>query len=597
MKARFRAAVLLGLLGACGSLNEGQIIIIDEGNAGGTESSGGEPNEPQGGAGAGAGAGAGDAGQAGDAPGGQAGQAGALNPPGQAPPSVVGVTPEHEAVGVSTDVDTITIEFSEAIEPSTVTAASVRVLDLGEPLASEIDVSGSTVTLTLNEPLSRLARYTVEVSPAVEDLDGEALTEAFVSTFDTADGKWGDILEVAPEGEGPFLEVSVATNERGDALFGIVGPDPRDSSSYVASARWYRRATGWEPAVILSGAGKGATAIQVAINRAGQAVAVWTGSGEFWGHRYSDGAWGEPKRVGGAVSGATYRDPRAAISDEGVAAFAYLHASNSDASLLGGGFDARGVWWSGQDIAYSTRIEGLDIASDAEGRAMLVFRTYPSGQPSRLQFARFNPTDKLWLDGSGTLPASAGSGRPDVAVDADGGAMAVWVRSADNDVVASRYGRASGWSEPVVIDDLAGIPSVFRQSVASDGTNFVAAWAQDISGTQTNIYSSRFDAAKGTFSAPELMNDAISSTGECLLGIDRRGNAWLLWSQGQFTAYRGFANRYDALAGEWEGPRPLPDPDTALNIVELAVAPAGHAFAFWGTGVTSGYEYWAAPFR
>lgn len=228
---------------------------------------------------------------------------------------------------------------------------------------------------------------------------------------------------------------------------------------------------------------------------------------------------------------------------------------------------------------------------------MLVFRSYPNGEPSRLQFARFNPTDELWLDGSGTLPASAGDGRPDVAVDVDGEAMAIWVRSADNDVVASRYGRASGWSEPVVIDDLAGSPRVFRQSVASDGTNFIAAWAQDITATQTNIYSSRFDEETGSFSEPELMTDAISPAGDGTLSMDRHGNAWLLWSQGQFTAYRGFANRYNALSGVWEGPQPLPDSETALNIIELSVAPAGNAFAFWGTGVTSGFEYWGAPFQ
>lgn len=591
METRFRASLVLALLAACGSLNDGQVIIIDDENAGGTESSGGEPNATGGSAGAAAGA----TGQAGQDPGGQ-GQAGASNH-SDAAPSVVSVTPAHEAADVSTDADTITIQFSEAIEPSTVTAESVRVLDLGEPLPNELGVSGSTVTITLSEPLSVLARYTVEVSTVVEDLDGEQLSTAFVSTFDTVDGEWGDTLEVGPEGDAPYTQVSLATNDRGDALFGIVGPDPLDSSATVASARWYRRATGWEPAVPLSGDGKGATAINVAINEAGQAVAVWAGSGELWAHRYAEGAWGEPKRIGTAVSGATYRDPRATINDDGVAAFAYLHASNSDASLLGSGFDEEGGWLNAQDVAYAMRIDGLELASDAEGRAILVFRSYPNGQPSRLQFARFNPTDKLWLDGSDALPASAGDGRPGVAVDADGGAMAIWVRSANNDVVASRYGRASGWSEPVVIDDLDGSPSVFRQSVASDGMNFIAAWSQDITDSQTNIYASRFDAAQGSFSAAELMSDAISSAGPSTLGMDRHGNAWLLWSQGQVTAYRGFANRYNALSGEWQGPRPLPDPDTALNIIELSVAPSGNAFAFWGTGVTSGFEYWAAPFQ
>ena len=102
-------------------------------------------------------------------------------------PTVVSVTPAAAAPDVNPSTSVV-VTFSERVDPASVTAGSVRLLD------GASDVVPATVTLSPNRlsatlipdaPLDLAATYTVDVTTAVTDLVGNQLELPFTSTFTT----------------------------------------------------------------------------------------------------------------------------------------------------------------------------------------------------------------------------------------------------------------------------------------------------------------------------------------------------------------------------------------------------------------------------
>jgi hypothetical protein len=116
-------------------------------------------------------------------------------------PSVVSVLPAAGAVGVPV-ASAIAVTFSEALDPATVGAASLRLEGPGGSAvaASLALTAGDTIaTLTPDEPLAHATAYTVRVDASVADLAGNPLAAAFASSFTTAADVLGpQLLELVP---------------------------------------------------------------------------------------------------------------------------------------------------------------------------------------------------------------------------------------------------------------------------------------------------------------------------------------------------------------------------------------------------------------
>ncbi|HEX6263007.1 MAG TPA: S8 family serine peptidase, partial [Actinomycetota bacterium] len=136
------------------------------------------------------------------------------------PPEVAGTIPEdgETDVPVSTSVSVI---FSEAVEPSTVGASSITLTGPGGPVAGgvSLDPSGTEATLTPAANLLLESTYTADVTSDVEDLAGNPLTPASW-TFDTTavDTEAPDVEIVGPaSGEGvraqPHTMTGTATDD------------------------------------------------------------------------------------------------------------------------------------------------------------------------------------------------------------------------------------------------------------------------------------------------------------------------------------------------------------------------------------------------
>ena len=105
------------------------------------------------------------------------------------PPTIISVVPLSGATGVSTGT-TISANFSEAINPSTVTGSTVQLRNaVNNLIAATINTSGSQVTLTPSAPLAGVTVYTATITggaSGVKDLAGNALVNNYSWSFTTA---------------------------------------------------------------------------------------------------------------------------------------------------------------------------------------------------------------------------------------------------------------------------------------------------------------------------------------------------------------------------------------------------------------------------
>ena len=104
------------------------------------------------------------------------------------PPTVSSVLPTNGATAVSITT-MVTANFSEAINPATVTATTFQLKDAANNVVSAIvNTSGNQISLTPSAPLTNSAVYTVIIksgASGIKDLAGNSLVGDYIWTFTT----------------------------------------------------------------------------------------------------------------------------------------------------------------------------------------------------------------------------------------------------------------------------------------------------------------------------------------------------------------------------------------------------------------------------
>ncbi|MFQ5597124.1 MAG: hypothetical protein ACE5GK_03655 [Nitrospiria bacterium] len=166
--------------------------------------------------------------------------------------------------------------------------------------------------------------------------------------------------------------------------------------------------------------------------------------------------------------------------------------------------------------------------------------------------------------------------RPEMAMDAGGNAIVVW-RQHDSSIKAIRYDTATDtWGTEQTIGS-GDPPDV---AVNASG-NAVAVWKKG-----KNSFANRFDATTGTWGTEQQIGSQPVSGGffsPPAIGIDAAGNAIAVWLQddGGFS-WRLYANRFDAVAGNWGTQTRIESGSLSPSLPEIAMSAAGDAIAVWG---------------
>jgi hypothetical protein len=212
----------------------------------------------------------------------------------------------------------------------------------------------------------------------------------------------------------------------------------------------------------------------------------------------------------------------AAVTDLAGRALASPHALS---------FTTRGRVWSPAPLAVHTARPGLtpDVAIDGQGRAVAV---WSQGVGSAFRpFASFYTPYVGWTVPVELETVRAGNAeQPAVAMNAAGRAVAVWVlrNGAQADLYAAEYAPGGGWSSPRMVESRTEPVSTPRVTV-DDAGNALAVWRQS-DGTAESAWAARLMVGVG-WSAPLLLElDAGATTAPALASVPT-GEALVAWTQ------------------------------------------------------------------
>jgi hypothetical protein len=329
-----------------------------------------------------------------------------------------------------------------------------------------------------------------------------------------------------------------------------------------------------------------ATNPQLATDANGNAVAVWQQSDgirtNIRANRYLAGSgWLTPILIETDDAGDA-TNPQVAIDANGNAMTVWQQSDGTRTNIWANRYLAGSGWLT--PILIETDNSGdatnPQVAVDANGDAVAVW-TYLNGAQHEI-WANHYTAGWGWGTATAIGDNTGDAGMPDAAVDGNGDAVAVWQQSDGirTNIWANRYTLGSGWGTATLIEnDNTGAALNPRIAIDSGG-DAVAVWQQS-DGTRINILANRYAAGSGWGDVALIESDNSGDAANPMVAIDNDGNAVTVWQQSDATRTNIWANRYAAGSG-WGGAALIETDDAgdAANPM-VAIDNDGNAVAVW----------------
>jgi hypothetical protein len=449
---------------------------------------------------------------------------------------------------------------------------------------------------------------------------------ALCAAHASAAATWLSPANISVAGQNAF-EAQVAMNEGGDV---VAVWNRFDGTNFRAQAAIRPAGGGFSAPVNLSVAGEDAAAPQVAIDQAGGAVAVWerpdgTDRRVQAAFRPAGGGFSGPVNI--SVGGQSAFDPQVAMDQAGNAVAVWQRSDGTNTRvqaarrIAGGGFSAPANISAATEDALSPEVamgqidDAVAVWSRSDGtndRAQAAIGTASGGFSAGVnlsaagedavepEVAMNEPGDAVavWERSDGTntrvQAASRPAGgsfsaavedlsvatqdaqRPDVAIDQAGDAVAVWERS---DGTITRVQAASrtaggGFGTPINLS-AAGQDADFPQ-VAMDESGDVVAVFRRFNGTNFRVQAASRPVGAG-FSTPVNLSAAGQDAELPQVGIDEEGDAVAVWRRTNGTNIIVQAAGFDAVAPQLRN-LSVPGSGSTGTPVSFSVSP----FDVWG---------------
>jgi hypothetical protein len=368
------------------------------------------------------------------------------------------------------------------------------------------------------------------------------------------------------------------------ALAGVL-LGPLAATTAGAAPAWFT------PVDISAGSGEAATA-QVAVDPRGNAVALWEQSegndiivqGAV---RPAGESWQAPVNL--SAPGQDAGDPQVAVDAQGNAVAVWTRRDNAANAIVQGAVRAAGGSWQAPvnlSAAGHTAVSP-QVAVDPQGNAVAVWQRFNSRGVLVVQGV-VRPVGGGWrapveLSASDQNP----SVHPQVAVDASGDAVAVWKDDgASSFIVKGAVLPAGGaWQAPVDISapgrsdpQAAAFGQVFPQVAVDAQGNMVAVW--DHPTGSASIVQGAVRTAGGTWQTPVNISVPGQDASDPQVAVDAQGNTIVVWGRsiGTKSIVQG-AER--AAGGPWQAPVNLSTASQSAVIPRVGVGPQGTAVAVW----------------
>ncbi len=368
-----------------------------------------------------------------------------------------------------------------------------------------------------------------------------------------------------------------------------VGVDPQgnaiavwtrfNGTNYIVQGAVRQAGSGvWQAPVDLSVAGQSAVGPQVAVDPQGNAVAVWirfSGTHEVVQSAVrpaANGVWQAPVDV--SVTGADAATPQVGVDPQGNAVAVWARSNGPNFIVQGAVRPAgSGVWQIPVDLsAVGGNALSPQVAVDPQGNAVAVWERL-IGTHVLVQGAVRPAADGLW-QASVDLSAAGQDGRgARVALDPQGNAVAVWHRSNGANAIVQGAVRTAGsgvWQTPVDLSAAGGDAQEPGVSLDPQG-NAVAVWRR-YNGTNDIVQGAVRAAASGAWQAPVDLSAAGLSAFGPQVALDPQGNAVAVWYRniGANTIVQGAG--YDA-AGPLLRALSIPSSGVAGQPLSFSVSP------------------------
>ena len=288
----------------------------------------------------------------------------------------------------------------------------------------------------------------------------------------------------------------------------------------------------------LSAAGQKAGFSQVAVDGQGNAIAVWS---RFDGTNFivqaaaraAGGSFGAPQDLSAAGQGAF--NPQVAFDGQGNAIAVWHRFDGTNTIVQAAARAAGGSFGAPQDLsAAGQKASFPEVAVDGQGNAIAVWRRFDGTNfivqaAARAAGGSFGAPQDL-------SAAGQKAGFPEVAVDGQGNAIAVWQRFDGTNFIVQAAARAAGGSFGAPQDLSAAGQTANDPQVAVDGQdNAIAVWSRS-NGTNI-IVQAAARAAGGSFGAPQDLSAAGQDAHVPEAAVDGQGNAIAVWSRSNGTNY------------------------------------------------------------
>lgn len=400
---------------------------------------------------------------------------------------------------------------------------------------------------------------------------GEISSTAYLCTPPTARA-WGTadaISDLAGSSDGP----QVATDGAGNAIAlwaQASGGWPSLWTSRFVPGRGWSAAEPIEPVNVL----QQPDGHHLAVDTAGNALAVWIRAGDVWANRYTTGAgWGTPQQLESGAGPAA--SARVAIDADGFGMAIWVQESAGVDTVWSSRY-VPGTGWGTPTPIGSGSAQELQprIGADGSGNFMVAWRRF-DGAAATLWNQRYTRATG-WGTAAPLHPANTSDTYSlNLAVDPAGNGVATWHQhdGTFSQVWASRYAAGSGWSSPMRLDDGPG--DAFGSQVAMDGAgNALAVWAKD-----GNLVARR--QAAGAWGATEPVETiTVGASVSARIAMNAAGVAQVTWSQEDGARENIWSNRYVPGAGWGTAVRIEAEPEVAYA-PQVALDPAGNAVAAW----------------
>lgn len=194
----------------------------------------------------------------------------------------------------------------------------------------------------------------------------------------------------------------------------------------------------------------------------------------------------------------------------------------------------------------------------------------------------FTTSDKAWQTASPIENNDGDATTPQIATNAAGSAVAVWTQTegANSRIWASNYTPGNGWSNAVPIEtDTTGMASTPQVAIDAQG-NALAVWVQKYSNGLSYLLSNRYTPGGWQPGAvKQVETDNAGDAADPQIALDASGNAFVVWTRYQNKIWAVHCPS----GGAWEHEVEI-EPANGATIAaqpQIAVNASGSALAVW----------------